>query len=78
MLLSFSLSLFCIWNYLIPSEFKIYNLLGNELVSLVNEEKPAGEYEINFNGNNLTGGIYICRLNVKGEKNYEITHKLVM
>ena len=28
---------------------KVYDVLGNEVVTLVNEEKPAGSYEINFN-----------------------------
>ncbi len=41
---------------------KIYDILGNEVATLVNEEKPAGEYEIKFNGNNLSSGVYFYRL----------------
>jgi len=41
---------------------KIYDVLGNEVVTLVNEEKPAGEYEIEFLGNKLTSGIYFYQL----------------
>ncbi len=40
----------------------IYNMLGMEIAKLVNEEKPAGEYEIDFNSNGLTSGIYFYRL----------------
>ncbi len=41
---------------------KVYDVLGNEVAILVNEEKPTGEYEVNFNGNGLTSGIYFYRL----------------
>ncbi len=32
---------------------KVYDFLGREVATLVNEEKPAGEYEVEFNGANL-------------------------
>ena len=35
---------------------KIYNILGKEIASLVNEVKPAGNYEVIFNANNLPAG----------------------
>jgi hypothetical protein len=38
---------------------KIYNLLGQEIKTLVSEEKPAGHFEVVFNGANLPSGIYI-------------------
>jgi hypothetical protein len=41
---------------------KVYNLLGQEVATLVNEEKPTGEYEIEFNAANLPSGVYIYRL----------------
>jgi hypothetical protein len=37
---------------------KIYGVLGNEVATLVNEEKTAGSYEINFNASQLSSGIY--------------------
>ena len=50
---------------------KVYDLLGREIAILVNEEKPAGEYEVEFNANshsgevlNLTSGIYFYQLKV--------------
>ncbi|MCK9424831.1 MAG: T9SS type A sorting domain-containing protein [Ignavibacteriaceae bacterium] len=36
---------------------KVYDILGNEVATLVNEEKPAGNYKTDFNGNNLASGI---------------------
>jgi hypothetical protein len=36
---------------------KVYDVLGNEIATLINEERPAGEYEVNFDATNLTGGI---------------------
>ncbi|MBK7228532.1 MAG: carboxypeptidase regulatory-like domain-containing protein [Ignavibacteriales bacterium] len=40
----------------------IYDILGNEIATLVNEEKSAGIYEVTFNANNLASGIYIVTL----------------
>jgi hypothetical protein len=41
---------------------RVYDLLGNEIAALVNEEKPAGSYELEFNGEGLTSGIYFYQL----------------
>ena len=41
----------------------VYNLLGENVVELVNEVKDAGEYEVNFNAANLPSGIYIAKIN---------------
>lgn len=41
---------------------KVYDLLGREVATIVNEEKPAGEYEVEFNGTNLPSGIYFYQL----------------
>jgi ligand-binding sensor domain-containing protein len=37
---------------------KVYDVLGNEIRTLVNEEKTAGTYNIEFDGSNLASGIY--------------------
>lgn len=42
---------------------KVYDVLGNEIVTLVNEEKPVGEYEVEFNAAGLSSGIYFYKLN---------------
>jgi len=46
---------------------KVYDVLGNEIATLVNEEKTAGEYEVEFNnhsdeGRNLPSGVYFYQL----------------
>lgn len=43
-------------------QLRVYDMLGNAIATLVNEQKPAGIYEINFNGVGLTSGIYFYRL----------------
>jgi photosystem II stability/assembly factor-like uncharacterized protein len=55
-------------NYLIPEisfvTLKVYDVLGNEVVTLVNEEKTAGEYNVEFRIDNLelSSGIYFYQL----------------
>jgi hypothetical protein len=41
---------------------KIYDIAGSEVVSIVNREQAAGEYEIDFNAGNLTSGVYLYKL----------------
>ena len=54
---------------------KVYDLLGREITTLVNEEKPAGEYEVEFNGANLPSGIYFYQIKA-GE--FVETRKMVL
>jgi len=50
----------------VPKSFivtlKIFDILGREIAILVNEKLNAGEYEINFDGSNLSSGIYFYKL----------------
>lgn len=41
---------------------KVYDILGREIVTLVNEEKQAGKYEVNFNASQLASGVYFYHL----------------
>jgi hypothetical protein len=41
---------------------KVYDVLGNEISTLVNEKNPAGSYEYDFNATGLPSGIYLYRL----------------
>jgi hypothetical protein len=43
---------------------KVYDILGAEVVTLVNEEKAAGKYEVNFDASRLASGVYIYRIQV--------------
>jgi hypothetical protein len=53
-------------NYSIPKNsyvtLKIYDMLGREVSSLVNEYKEAGEYSYNFSGKEYSSGIYFYKL----------------
>jgi hypothetical protein len=74
--------------YEIPQQsfvtLKVYDILGNEIATLVNEEKPAGSYEIEFNTGShsglsgireLTSGIYFYTLSAG---NYFTTKKMIL
>jgi hypothetical protein len=41
---------------------KVYDILGNEVAALVNEEKRAGEYEVTLDASSFTSGVYFYRL----------------
>jgi photosystem II stability/assembly factor-like uncharacterized protein len=43
-------------------QLKVYDVLGKEVATLVNEEKPAGSYEVDFSAEGLTSGIYFYQL----------------
>ncbi len=54
---------------------KVYDILGNEVAELVNENKPAGEYEVEFDSEDLPSGIYFYTL--KSGRNY-ISRKMIL
>ncbi|OQA67711.1 MAG: hypothetical protein BWY38_01270 [Ignavibacteria bacterium ADurb.Bin266] len=41
---------------------KLYDVLGNEITTLVNERKPAGNYKVEFSGSDLPSGVYFYQL----------------
>jgi len=45
---------------------KVYNLIGEEITTLVNSEMTAGNHSVNFVANNLSSGIYIYTLSTNG------------
>ena len=65
--------------YAIPNgglvTLKVYDILGREVATLVNEEKPAGTYQVSFDASSLSSGIYFYRLK-SGE--FEQTKKFVL
>ncbi len=60
-------------SYFVPEEsfvsIKVYDFLGREVITLVNETKPTGSYDINFNASNLPSGTYFCTMNAAGYVN---------
>lgn len=54
---------------------KVYNIIGQEVATLVNELKQAGRYSITWNASDLSSGVYYYKL--KAGKSVE-THKLVL
>jgi len=41
---------------------KVYDVLGSEIITLVNEEKPIGSYKVEFDATALPSGIYFYRI----------------
>jgi len=44
----------------------VYDLLGREVAVLVNEQKPAGNYTVQFDGSGVASGVYLVRLQADG------------
>jgi hypothetical protein len=53
----------------------VYDVLGNEIATLVNEEKTAGNYELEFDATGLPSGVYFYQLNAG---NYIETKKMLL
>ena len=66
-------------SYQIPQSshvtLKVYNILGQEVATLVNQDQQAGIYNFNFRANSLASGIYIYRLTAG---NFVATKKLTL
>lgn len=45
---------------------KVYDVLGNEIATLVNETKQPGSYKVNFDAHGFPSGVYIYKLNTAG------------
>jgi len=56
-------------------KLSVYNLLGEEVASLVNENQKAGRYEVTFNAANYSSGIYLYRLETS---NYSSIKKMLL
>lgn len=54
---------------------KIYDVIGNELATLVNRERAAGIYEVEFNSSGLSSGVYIYQLRAA---NFLATKKMIL
>jgi len=68
-----------ILKYSVPKEglvtLKIYDIIGEEVVTLVNETKQAGNFQITFNSDKLTSGVYLYKLTSGG---FTETKKMIL
>ena len=63
---------------ILNSEFitlKVFDVLGNEVSTLINEEKPAGSYQVEFDAGIFSSGIYFYKLQAG---NYVETKKMIL
>lgn len=54
---------------------KIYDMLGNEVATLIDKEMTAGQHSVKFNAQNLASGTYLYQLNVNGVR---ISNKMIL
>ena len=54
---------------------KVFDALGREVTTLVNESKREGSYEVTFDGGGLASGIYICKMS---SANYSSSIKMII
>ena len=54
---------------------KVFNVLGQEVATIISQDFSAGKYSFNFDANNLTSGIYFYKL--VGE-NVNLTKKMML
>ncbi len=54
---------------------KVYDILGNELTTLVSKTKPSGNYKVSLDGSNLSSGVYFYRINAG---NYQEVKKMML
>lgn len=53
----------------------LYNILGVQLLTLIDTEQPVGNHEIELSGNNLASGVYFIRMNAG---NYSVMKKIML
>ena len=66
-------------NFEIPNagkvSLKVYNILGNEIATLINKDMPAGSHSVRFNAANLSSGLYFYTIKAG---NYTATKKMML
>ncbi|MEJ2193594.1 MAG: lectin-like protein [Ignavibacteriaceae bacterium] len=56
-------------------QLKVYDILGNEIATLVNKEQIPGYYEVQFNGSNFPSGVYFYNLQAS---EFVVTKKMIL
>ncbi|RNC83399.1 MAG: T9SS C-terminal target domain-containing protein [Balneola sp.] len=54
---------------------EVFNLMGQKVAQLVDEQKPAGRYEVTFDASALSSGVYVYRLTTGGQ---QLTRKMTL
>ena len=66
-------------SYQLPKDgyvtLKVYDILGKEIATLVNENKTAGYYKVNFDASRLTSGVYIYKIS---SNNFSLSKKMLL
>lgn len=57
---------------------KVYDMLGKELMTLVNEKQLQGDYEIKFDGSKLSSGIYFYKLTCHGQSDFSDVKSMIL
>jgi len=72
-------------NYSLPYTsfvtIKVYDVLGNEIAALVNEEKPNGRYSLNFDASEISSGVYFYTIQATSSErgqNFVQTRKMIL
>ncbi|MGD1045736.1 MAG: S8 family serine peptidase [Bacteroidota bacterium] len=69
-------------SYSLPEEAKvkidIFNILGQNVATVVDRTETAGNYKVIWNAGNLSSGVYFCKFKAEGKKTFEKTQKLVL
>ncbi len=67
-------------SFFIPSssmvQLNVFNILGQQVASLIDREVNSGNHRIVFNSNGLSSGIYLYKLSVNGK--YIALHKMIL
>ena len=58
-------------------KLSVYNIIGQKVADLINQELPSGFHKIKFNASNLASGVYIYRLDV-GDKFISVKKMILM
>jgi hypothetical protein len=71
-----SFSIPSVWaNCCSPVQLKVYNILGIEVTTLINKELSPGNYEVEFNGTDISSGLYFYELRAG---DFILTKKMLM
>ncbi len=71
-------------SYQLPKDgqviLKVYDILGREVKTLVNQDEPAGYHQVTLDGTHLSSGIYFYRIYISGSdgKNFVSTKKMIL